>query len=104
MGTIFQLPVAHVSHLAQSLRELSRLGTRAVAAHPRADGRTLARSDLAGDTCVVFGAEGTGIRPEVLAACDEAVSIPMAGTVDSLNVSAAAAVFLYEVCRQRGRM
>ncbi len=104
MGTIFQLPVAHVTHLAQSLRELSRLGIRVVAAHPRADGRTLAHSDLASDACVVFGAEGTGIRPEVLAACDEAVSIPMAGTVDSLNVGAAAAVFLYEANRQRGKM
>ena len=59
---------------------------------------------MASDACVVFGAEGTGIRPEVLAACDEAVSIPMAGTVDSLNVGAAAAVFLYEANRQRGKM
>jgi tRNA G18 (ribose-2'-O)-methylase SpoU len=104
MGTLFQLPVAHVPNLAQSLRELSRLGIRSVAAHPRAAGATLAGTRLTEDVCLVFGAEGTGIRPAVLAACDVAVGIPMAGAVDSLNVSAAAAVFLYEVNRQRGRM
>jgi tRNA G18 (ribose-2'-O)-methylase SpoU len=104
MGTIFQLPVADVSHLAQSLRELQRLGVRCVAAHPHADGRTLAQADLTGDCCLVFGSEGEGIRPEVLAACDETVAIPMPPAVDSLNVGAAAAVFLYETNRQRGRM
>jgi TrmH family RNA methyltransferase len=52
----------------------------------------------------VFGSEGCGISPAVLAACDEAAAIPMSETVDSLNVGSAAAVFLYEASRQRGRM
>ncbi|HLP78105.1 MAG TPA: TrmH family RNA methyltransferase [Candidatus Paceibacterota bacterium] len=52
---------------------------------------------------MVFGSEGHGISPEVLSACDEAVAIPMPPEVDSLNVNAAAAVFLYEVNRQRSR-
>jgi tRNA G18 (ribose-2'-O)-methylase SpoU len=52
----------------------------------------------------VFGSEGNGISPPVLAACDEAVAVPMADGVDSLNVSAAAAVFLYEASRQRTQM
>ncbi len=104
MGTVFQLPVASLSHLAQTLHELRRLGIRCIAAHPHADGTTLARTDLTGDVCLVFGSEGTGIRPEVLAACDAAVAIPMPPTVDSLNVGSAAAVFLYEASRQRGRM
>ncbi|HTJ00470.1 MAG TPA: TrmH family RNA methyltransferase, partial [Dongiaceae bacterium] len=51
----------------------------------------------------VFGSEGQGISAAVLAACDEAVAVPMANGVDSLNVSAAAAVFLYEARRQRGK-
>jgi tRNA G18 (ribose-2'-O)-methylase SpoU len=104
MGTIFQLPVANTSHLAQTLAELRRLGIRSIAAHPHTDDASLARTDLTGDVCLVFGSEGTGIRPAVLAACDAAVAIPMPPTVDSLNVGSAAAIFLYEAARQRGRM
>jgi tRNA G18 (ribose-2'-O)-methylase SpoU len=61
----------------------------------------LPQADLRGDCCLVFGSEGNGISPGVLAACDEAVAVPMANGVDSLNVAAAAAVFLYEAARQR---
>jgi len=121
MGAIFQLPVvelgtdrraagalpqdaASCATLAETLRRLRAGGLRCIAAHPHAPGRTLAQARLEGDCCLVFGSEGYGIRPEVLAACDEAVAIPMPPAVDSLNVSAAAAVFLYEACRQRGRM
>lgn len=104
MGTIFQLPVADVADLAQALHELRRLGVRCIAAHPHTEERTVARTDFSGDCCLVFGSEGQGIRPEVLAACDEPVAIPMPATVDSINVGAAAAVFLYEVNRQRGKM
>jgi 23S rRNA (guanosine2251-2'-O)-methyltransferase len=49
----------------------------------------------------VFGAEGRGLRPLVRRTCDELVSIPLAGTVESLNVSVASAVLLYEARRQR---
>jgi tRNA G18 (ribose-2'-O)-methylase SpoU len=73
-----------------------------VAAHPHTDRKILSQADFTGDCCLVFGSEGTGISPAVLAACDEAVAIPMPPAVDSLNVGAAAAVFLYEVARQRG--
>jgi TrmH family RNA methyltransferase len=52
----------------------------------------------------VLGSEAHGISPDVLAACDEAVAIPMANEVDSLNVANAAAVFLFEARRQRGKM
>jgi len=102
MGTIFQLPVTQVSNLAHALRELRRLGLRCIAAHPRADHTRLAAVDFRADCCLVFGSEGYGISPGVLAACDLAVAIPMARGVDSLNVVNAAAVFLYEVARQRG--
>ncbi len=119
MGAIFQLPVwearkanqaAQVRRddpapfsLAQTLRELRARGVRCIAAHPHASGRTLSQADFSGDCCVVFGSEGNGISAPVLAACDEAVEIPMQNGVDSLNVGAAAAVFLYEANRQRGR-
>ena len=104
MGTIFKLPIARVSNLAHALRELGRLGIRCVAAHPRADHRNPPAADFANDCCLVLGSEGYGISAEVLAACDQAVAIPMAQGVDSLNVVNAAAVFLYEAARQRGTL
>jgi len=104
MGTIFQLPVLESANLAATLQELRGRGIRCIAAHPHVDGRTISGADFKGDTCVVFGSEGYGLSPAVLAACDDAAAIPMPLVVDSLNVGSAAAVFLYEASRQRGRM
>ncbi len=110
MGAIFQLPVVelksdsragHPRSLPAALRELRARGVGCLAAHPHADKKYLWQADFTGDCCLVFGSEGTGLTPQVLAACDEAVAVPMANGVDSLNVGAAAAVFLYEACRQR---
>jgi tRNA G18 (ribose-2'-O)-methylase SpoU len=118
MGTIFQLPVIelaklglrhrfktkpHVTQLtlAECLQELRAHGICCIAAHPHTDKKFLSQADFTGDCCLVFGSEGDGITPAVLAACDEAVAIPMPPAVDSLNVGAAAAVFLYETARQR---
>jgi tRNA G18 (ribose-2'-O)-methylase SpoU len=103
MGAIFKLPVLESPGLVQTLRELRTRGIRCLAAHPHTDKQVLSQADFTGDCCVVLGSEGHGISAPVLAACDEAVAIPMANDVDSLNVSAAAAVFLYEVNRQRGK-
>ena len=118
MGTILQLPVVELAKLGQRhqstakphttdltlvecLNELRARGVRCIAAHPHADGKILSQADFSGDCCIIFGSEGDGISAPVLEACDEAVAIPMPPTVDSLNVGAAAAVFLYEVNRQR---
>ena len=121
MGTIFELPVfeletvrnadpslqrddpARQLNLAQTLRDLRKRGVRCIAAHPHTDKKTLSQADFTGDCCIVFGNEGDGISAEVLEACDEAVAIPMSPAVDSLNVGAAAAVFLYEANRQRNK-
>jgi tRNA G18 (ribose-2'-O)-methylase SpoU len=101
MGTVFQLPVLECTNLLATLRQMQRLGIRCVAAHPHTDQVALPYVDFRRDVCLVFGAEGNGISPAVLAACDEAVAIPMAAGVDSLNVASAAAVFLYEAWRQQ---
>ena len=101
MGAIFKLPVLETPGLVQTLHDLRAHGVRCIAAHPHTDKKVLSQADFTGDCCVVFGSEGHGISQQVLAACDEAVAIPMANQIDSLNVSAAAAVFLYEVNRQR---
>ncbi len=120
MGTIFQLPVVELaklglrhkftakphttnSTLPECLKALRSRGVRCIAAHPHTNRKFLSQADFSGDCCLVFGSEGDGITPAVLEACDEAVAIPMPPTVDSLNVGAAAAVFLYEVARQRGK-
>jgi tRNA G18 (ribose-2'-O)-methylase SpoU len=103
MGTIFELPTVETSNLAQTLRELRGAGVRLIAAHPHAEGRSLAQADFAADCCIVFGSEGHGISPAVRELCDDIVAIPMAPGVDSLNVGSAAAVFLYEASRHRER-
>ena len=115
MGAIFQLPVVELGKrfsghsrmesdtgktLAGTLQTLRKRGVRCIAAHP-GGGKVLYEADFTKDCCVVFGSEGTGISQVVLENCDEAVGIPMPEKVDSLNVGAAAAVFLYEVSRQR---
>ena len=103
MGTVFGLPVVEPQRLTEALTMLRAAGVRCFAAHPRADRRTPSQVALSGDCCLVFGSEGHGLSPEVLAACDEAVAIPMSAGVDSLNVGSAAAVFLYEAARQRNQ-
>jgi tRNA G18 (ribose-2'-O)-methylase SpoU len=118
MGTIFQLPVIELAKLgqrhqfttkphttkltlAECLKELRQRGVRCIAAHPHTDKKFLSQADFTKDCCLVFGSEGDGISQNVLESCDEAVAIPMPPTVDSLNVGAAAAVFLYAVNQQR---
>jgi len=101
MGTIFQLPVIESKSLVSSINEMRKLGIRCIAAHPHTDQKTLSSANFTRDCCIVFGSEGNGISPSMLAACDEAVAIPMSAKVDSLNVASAAAVFLYEASRQR---
>jgi tRNA G18 (ribose-2'-O)-methylase SpoU len=118
MGAILQLPVIELARLGQwrkpnvtshttdltlveCLKNFRARGIRCLAAHPHTDKKILSQADFRGDCCIVFGSEGDGISPAVIAACDEAVAIPMPPTVDSLNVAAAAAVFLYEANRQR---
>jgi len=102
MGTIFEQPVVRVDNLVQTLTALRARGVRCLAAHPRADAKKLATVDLRGDCCLVFGAEGPGLTPAVLAACDDMVEIPMPSHMNSLNVAVATGIFLYEATRQRG--
>jgi 23S rRNA (guanosine2251-2'-O)-methyltransferase len=99
-GAVEHLPVAVVPNLARYLNEVK--GPRLWVWGADAAGQPMAEADLAGGLALVFGAEGKGLRPLVRRACDGVVSIPLAGAVESLNVSVAAAVLLYEARRQRG--
>jgi len=102
MGTVFHLPVVHLSGLVGAIHEMrSTHGIHVVAADPHTDQKALHQASLDRDCCIVFGSEGEGVSDNVLAECDESVAIPMKDGVDSLNVASASAVFLYEVQRQR---
>jgi tRNA G18 (ribose-2'-O)-methylase SpoU len=101
MGTIFEQPLVRVDNLVETLTILRARGVRCLAAHPRPGAKKLFAVDLRGDCCLVFGAEGPGLTAPVLAACDDAVEIPMPSHMNSLNVAVATGVFLYEATRQR---
>lgn len=99
-GAIEHLPVAVVTNLARYLEEIKG-GDLWVAAAAGESGTPMWETDLSGGLAFVFGAEGKGLRPLVRRTCDLQVSIPQLGRVESLNVSVAAAVLLYEARRQR---
>jgi 23S rRNA (guanosine2251-2'-O)-methyltransferase len=100
-GAVEHLPVAVVTNLARYLAEIKGDDLWVAAAAGDA-GTPMWQADLSGGLAFVFGAEGKGLRPLVRRTCDLAVSIPQLGQVESLNVSVAAAVLLYEARRQRG--
>ena len=99
-GAIEHLPVAVVKNMARYLSEVKGPQLWAWAAGGDAE-KTLWDADLTGGIALVLGAEGKGVRPLVRRTCDAAVSIPLLGDVESLNVSVAAGVLLYEARRQR---
>jgi 23S rRNA (guanosine2251-2'-O)-methyltransferase len=99
-GAVEHLPVAVVQNLARYLNDVK--GPDLWVWGAASDGGTsLWDADLDGGAAFVLGAEGRGLRPLVRRACDGLVSIPLAGSVESLNVSVAAAVLLYEARRRR---
>src|SRR4051812_20393089 len=99
-GAVEHLPVAVVTNLARYLEEIKGPNLW-VAAAAGESGTPMWKADLSGGTAFVFSAEGKGLRPLVRRTCDLQVSIPQLGRVESLNVSVAAAVLLYEARRQR---
>jgi len=99
-GAVERLPVAVVPNLARYLAEVK--GGRLWAYAAAADGESMLWDlDLTGGVMLVFGAEGKGVRPLVRRTCDATIAIPLADGIESLNVSVAAAVTLFEVRRQR---
>jgi 23S rRNA (guanosine2251-2'-O)-methyltransferase len=100
-GAVEHLPVAVVPNLARYLGEIKRADLWIVGATGEAE-TPMWQADLSGGIALVFGSEGRGLRPLVRRTCDVEVSIPQLGRVDSLNVSVAAALLLYEARRQRG--
>jgi 23S rRNA (guanosine2251-2'-O)-methyltransferase len=102
MGAAELIPVARETNLVHALETLKKEGVWTVGAAP-AGGKLPWELDLTGPVCLVLGGEGEGLRPLVAKTCDFLASLPMRGRLESLNVSAAAAVLCYEVLRQRVR-
>jgi 23S rRNA (guanosine2251-2'-O)-methyltransferase len=99
-GAVEHLPVARVRNVADWLADAKEAGAWIYGASAEAD-RIYTDVDWTGRAALVLGSEGSGLRPRVAESCDELVSIPVAGWVESLNVSVAAAVILFEARRQR---
>jgi len=100
-GAAETVPYFMVTNLARTLTELKERNIWVIGTSGDA-GKTLYQVDLKGPVALVLGAEGPGMRQLTRKTCDELVGIPMQGAVESLNVSVASAVCLYEALRQRG--
>lgn len=99
-GALTAIPVCRVGSIRNTLKQLQADGYKIVAATEKSR-KLLYDADFTGPTAIVMGNEERGISREVLKLCDEQIAIPMIGHIESLNVSAAAAVMLFEVVRQR---
>ena len=99
-GGLDMIPRITVVNIARALEELGRFGFWRIAL--AADGEAPLREAISpGDIAIVLGAEGTGLRRLVRARCDSSAFIPMAGMIESLNVSNAAAIAFYELAHER---
>ncbi len=99
-GAAETVPYFMVTNLARTLGELKERDIRIVGTAEDAP-RSIYDLDLGGPLALVFGAEGSGMRQLTARTCDELVHLPMRGAVESLNVSVASGVCLYEAARQR---
>jgi len=101
-GALYHVPVCRVLNLKKLVRELKfQRGIRVFAATEKAE-KYYTGADMKGPLAIIMGSEDKGIEEGLLNIATEGLKIPQAGKIESLNVSAAAAVLLYEVVRQRG--
>ena len=99
-GAAETLPIVQVTNLASTLRDLKQRGVW-LAGTSDAATQSMYETDLTGPLALVMGSEGSGMRRLTGDLCDYLISIPMSGMVESLNVSVATGVCLYEINRQR---
>lgn len=99
-GALHTLPVCREQSLNTTLQFLKASGFRILAATEKGN-HDYSKADYTGPICLVMGAEDTGISSENLALCDDWMTIPILGNIESLNVSVAAGVLIYEAVKQR---
>ncbi len=100
-GALEVVDLVRVTNISRALEALKAAGFWCIGLDAQAP-KPLGETDLTGRVALVLGSEGKGLRRLVAKGCDVLASLPMAGPMESLNVSAAAAVALYEAARQRG--
>ncbi len=98
-GAVAWVPIATVSNLVRAVEQLKEAGFWVYGADMK--GKAVYETDISGPVVLIMGSEGSGISRLLKETCDGMVSIPTGGKVDSLNVSVAAGVLLYEARRQR---
>lgn len=99
-GALNFLPVCRVKNLYYTVKDLKKMGLNVVSATEKTE-RNMYEADFTLPTALIIGSEEDGISNELMGVTDEFVGIPMAGNIESLNVSVAAAVLIYEAIRQR---
>lgn len=99
-GALHIIPVCRENQISSVIRYLKNSGIRIVGATEKAE-LDYTRANLQGPVCLIMGAEDKGIPQEHLALCDEWVRIPILGQIESLNVSVAAGILIYETVKQR---
>ena len=100
-GALHTLPVCRESNITETIKYLKDSGFRIVGATEKGD-YDYTKANYKDPICIIMGAEDTGIPYEHLSLCDEWIKIPIMGKIESLNVSVAAGVLVYEVLKQRG--
>ncbi len=100
-GALYHIPVCRAENFPKAIEFLKESGLNVVALSEKSK-KLYTDEDYTGPTVLVLGAEDTGITPEVLRLCHSHVQIPIKGQIQSLNVSVAAGVVVYEVVRSRG--
>ena len=100
-GALHTLPVCREQNLTQTIKFLKESGFKIVAATEKGD-YDYTKANYSDPVCIIMGAEDTGVPYEHLALCDEWIKIPMLGNIESLNVSVAAGILIYEAVKQRG--
>lgn len=99
-GAIFNIPICKVNHIKDAIYHLQSLDISIVSASEKSD-KNIYDVDLKGPVAIIMGSEQKGISKSVLNLSDESVKLPVYGKIESLNVSVACGIFLYEVVRQR---
>ncbi|MEA1887696.1 MAG: 23S rRNA (guanosine(2251)-2'-O)-methyltransferase RlmB [Bacteroidota bacterium] len=101
-GALHRIPVSRVKSMVKTMEFLKDSGLKIVSASERGD-TDIRSSDLRGPVALVMGSEDRGVSPELIKIADMHLSIPMGGSIDSLNVSVAAGILLYEMVGSRER-
>lgn len=99
-GALLKIPVCREENIGNAMKFLASSGIKLIAATEKTE-LNYTQVDMKDPVAIVMGSEDEGISPDHLRICNELVSIPVIGTIESLNVSVAAGVLIYEVVRQR---